>query len=188
MRFSDLKEAVEKNIAKLFMAFYENPAIFLSEADIKCYLYALLIDDPFFRNLHPNFKYQTPKEKSTTLLIHSELRVEMRGKDKNYDIAILKPSKVITFSDCEIVSGIEIKFNTRDPARNKKSNILEDIKKVSFIRQGYILWLNWDREINDVHLKKVENLIRRYENVKLFYLDMFSEPIRTNVNEISRLI
>jgi len=181
MRFSDLKEAVEKNIAKLFMAFYENPAIFLSEADIKCYLYALLIDDPFFRNLHPNFKYQTPKEKSTTLLIHSELRVEMRGKDKSYDIAILKPSKVITFSDCEIVSGIEIKFNRREPARKEKSNILEDIKKVSFTRQGYILWLNWDREIDNDQLRKVQNFVNNYKNVKLFYLDLFSEPIKTNV-------
>lgn len=181
MRFKDLKEAVERNILKLFKSFFENPAIFLSEADVECYLYALLINDPFFRDVSPSVKYQTSKEESKTLLVHAEVGVEIRGKDKSYDISIWKPSKAINLSDWKTAIGIEIKFNRSRPAGKEKSSILKDVRKVRYNKQGYILWLNWDREINDVHLKKVENLIRRYENVKLFYLDMFSEPIRTNV-------
>jgi len=188
MRFKDLQEAVERNITKLFKSFFENPAIFLSEADVQCYLYALLINDSFFREISPTLKYRTPKEESKTLLIHAEVEVGIRGKGKKYDISIWKPSKAINLSEWETIIGIEIKFNRRSPARKEKSSILKDVRKVRYNKQGYILWLNWDREINEEHLKKVENLIRRYENVELFYLDMFSEPMRTNVKGISRLI
>lgn len=187
MRFKDMQEAVERNIIKLFKSFFENPAIFLTEADVQGYLYSLLINEPFFRDASASFKYLTPKEEiSKTLLVHAELEVGIRGKGKKYDISIWKPRKAIAFHNWETLVGIEIKFNRRGPARKEPSSILEDIRSVRYNKQGYVLWLNWDREIADGHLKKAENLIRRYENVKLFYLDMFSEPIKTNVNEILR--
>jgi hypothetical protein len=59
------------------------------------------------------------------------------------------------------------------------------VKKVSENRLGYILWLNWDREIGDEQLKKVQNFVEKYNNVKLYYLDVFSEPVKTNVKEIT---
>jgi len=99
-------------------------------------------------------------------------------------LSIWKPRRAIAFPDWETLVGIEIKFIRSSPARKEPSGILKDIRSVRYNKQGYVLWLNWDREIADSHLKKAENLIKRYENVKLFYLDMFSEPIKTNVNEI----
>lgn len=184
MRFKDMQEAVERNIVKLFKSFFENPAIFLTEADVQCYLYSLLINDPFFRDAFASFKHQTPKEVSKTLLVHAELEVLIRGKSKRYDISIWQPRKGIAFSDWETLIGIEIKYNRRIPAGKEPSGILRDIRSVRYNKQGYVLWLNWDRVIADDHLKKAEKLTKRYENVKLFYLDMFSEPIKTNVNEI----
>jgi hypothetical protein len=82
------------------------------------------------------------------------------------------------------MTGIEIKYNRRVPARKEPSNIIEDVKKVSDYKKGYVLWLNYDRKIHDDHLEKVEKLVEKYENVKLYYLDLYSEPIKTNVKEI----
>jgi len=63
----------------------------------------------------------------------------------------------IDLSDWETIIGIEVKFNRRLPAaRNEKSNILEDVKKV-------------------------KDLVKTYSNVHLFYLALLSDPIKTNV-------
>jgi hypothetical protein len=77
--------------------------------------------------------------------------------------------------------GIEIKYNRRIPARKEPSNILGDVIKVADFKRGYILWLNWEIEINDGHLRKVEKLVAKFRNVKMFYLDVFSDPIKTNI-------
>jgi hypothetical protein len=61
---------------------------------------------------------------------------------------------------------LQIKFNRRIPARKEPSNIVEDVKKIADYRKGYILWLNWDREISDEHLNKVAKLIENYLHVK----------------------
>ena len=47
----DLEEAVECNIKKLRKIFEENPAYFLSERDVQCYLYSLLINDERIKKL-----------------------------------------------------------------------------------------------------------------------------------------
>lgn len=185
MRFKDLQKAVEGNIVKLFKSFYKNPAIFLTEADLQCFLYSLLINDPFLKDAFASFKYLTTKEEiSKSLLIHSELEVGIRGKGKKYDISIWKPRRKIAFSDWETLIGIEIKFNRRLPAGKKTTGILGDIKSVRYNKQGYVLWLNWDREIDDSHLQVAQKFANKYDNVKLFYLDVFSEPIKTNIDEI----
>jgi hypothetical protein len=183
MKFKDLEEAVERNIRKLFTSFYKNPAIFWTEADVKCYLYALLINDPFFKNSCPNFKDKNLRKESNTFLVHTELPVTVRGKDKKYDILIMEPSKTISYSDCESTICVEIKFNRRDPARKEKSSIVDDVKKAKEVnRRGYVLWLNWACPIRDNHLKRVRNLIKNYKNVELFYLDLYSEPIKASEN------
>jgi hypothetical protein len=55
----DLEEVVESNIKKLFEIFEENPAYFLSEADVQCYLYSLLINDERIKKLSPLLKVAT---------------------------------------------------------------------------------------------------------------------------------
>ena len=56
MKLVELQKAVENNILKLFKHFYKKPAIFLSESDVMCYLYSLLINDPVFQ-ISPTLKY-----------------------------------------------------------------------------------------------------------------------------------
>jgi len=171
-------EVVDRLVMKLVTTFYENPAIFMSEGDVQCYLYALLVNDPYFRNLW--LEYPTAKKESKTLLVHSDAGVILEGKRKNCDVLIFEPNK----KDLEPLIAIEIKYNRRRPAAKEKSNIIEDIKKVSATNQGYILWLNWETGIEEDQLKQVKGLIQMHENVKLFYLDMFSDPIKTNIKEI----
>ncbi len=45
---------------------------------------------------------------------------------------------------------------------------------------------NWDTGIRDDHRQKVEKQAKKCENVKLFYLDVFSDPIKTNLSEITQ--
>ena len=188
MKLKDLEEVVEKNIVRLFTFFYENPAIFITESDVKSYLYSLLINDPFIKNFTPHFRNEKLRKESKTFIVHTEISEDIKGKEKGYDLLIFKPTKFIDLACCGTTIAVEIKFNRRAPARKEKSSIAEDIKKAKHNRRGYILWLNWDRPISDKHLNKVKKLVKRYGNVKFFYLDLFSEPIKTNVKEITQLI
>ena len=186
MRYKNLEEAVERNIIKLFKTFYENPAIFWGEADVTSYLYSLLINDPFFESLSPHVKSGWGlKKASKTFLVHVNIEDETAVKRKIYDILILKPDKVIDeLPYCEGTIGIEIKFNRRRPARDGKASILSDIKKAKNMRRGYVLWLNWAGDMNVIDLEKVTKLVKKYRNVKLFYLDVFSDPMKTNVRQL----
>jgi len=181
-------DAVEKNIMKLFETFHDKTAFFMSERDVQSYLYSLLINDPILK-ISPTLKnFSTPNtETPKTLLVHTDLEVKVRYMKgtKKVDITILPPKKVIDYStDLDNAIGIEIKYNRRSPARKEPSGILDDVKKCADYRRGYVLWLNWDRPISDDHLKETENFVKRYENVKLYYLDVFSDPIKTNVRQL----
>lgn len=180
MQTTELIEAVDRHITELFLKFYENPTIFMSEGDVQCYLYSLLANDRLFGDSWLEYPTAT-KEDSRTFLVHSDVGVTLEGKPKNCDILIFDPNST---KDLDPLIGIEIKYNRRVPARNEKSNIIEDIKKVSAAECGYILWLNWDRRIEDDHLEQVKKRINGHKNVELFYLDVFSDPIKTNVKEI----
>lgn len=183
MKLKDLEEVVEKNIVRLFTVFYENPAIFITESDVKSYLYSLLINDPFIKNSTPHFKNRYLRKESKTFIVHTEIPEEIKSK-KVYDLLIFKPTKLIDLDCCGTTIAVEIKFNRREPARKEKSSIVEDIKKAKHNRIGYVLWLNWDRPIDDTNLKTVKMLVDRCRNVKLFYLDVFSEPPKTNLEEL----
>jgi hypothetical protein len=179
-------DAVEKNIMKLFKTFHDKTAYFLSERDVQSYLYSLLINDAILKISPTIENFSTPNiETPETLLVHTDLQVEVRYMKgtKKVDITILPPKKVIDYSALlDNAIGIEIKFNRKGPARKEPSSILDDVKKCAGYRQGYVLWLNWDRPISDDHLKKTESFLKRHENVKLYYLDLFSDPIKTNIN------
>jgi hypothetical protein len=51
-------------------------------------------------------------------------------------------------------------------------------------KRGYLLLLNWETAIDDVTLKEIQELVSKHENVKLFYLDLISIPIKTNIKKI----
>jgi hypothetical protein len=99
MNFKEIQQCVETNIIKLFKTFYKNPSIFLSEADVQCYLYALLINDPVLKGFSPVLKYQTPVEESKSSLVHAELPVEIKHKTRNFDITIMEPKETVNFYD-----------------------------------------------------------------------------------------
>jgi len=177
MDLIELKNIVEKKIRDLLVVFKEDPGFFLSEADVKCYLYSLLINDPHLSRVTPKFKHSDLKKSSKTILVHSELRAGIKPED----IVIIKPASTIDYSSFYTSIGIEIKFNRKRPARKEKSNIVNDIKKLRSESFGYLLWLNWDREIREDQLKRVKKLVKKCRNVKFFYIDLFSQPMRTNV-------
>ena len=184
MKLKTLEEVVEKNIVRLFTFFYENPAIFLTESDVKSYLYNLLINDPFIKKFTPHFRNEHLRKESKTFIVHTELSEDIRSKEKSYDLLIFKHTKFVDLEHVGTTIAVEIKFNRRYPARKEKSSIIEDVKKAKHNRRGYLLWLNWDTPISDKHLNRVRKFSERYGNVKFFYLDLFSEPIKTNLEEL----
>jgi hypothetical protein len=98
MKVTDINKTVENNIVKLFKEFYEKPAIFLSESDVMCYLYSLLINDPVFKT-SPTLKYfSTIKGSSETFLVHANTGVTIKNKDKIVDISIYPPKNIIDYS------------------------------------------------------------------------------------------
>lgn len=148
----DLEEAVECNIKKLRKIFEENPAYFLSERDVQCYLCSLLINDERIKKLSPLVKSgerlgdDKLNRDSKTLLVHTE---RPRAKDfPQHDIFILPPCETISFSSLAPVIGIEIKFNVGPYKVNRKTStsVEDDIKKLlkdEALKQRYLLWLNW---------------------------------------------
>jgi hypothetical protein len=182
---TNLTEIVERDITRLFKIFRSNPAIFLSESDVESYLYSLLINEPEIRDFLPtltNFSYAL--ESSKTLLVHSNMRVKIKDKNRIVYFSIFQPKETLDWGSEEFwdnMIGLEIKCNRRIPAGNEKCSIIEDVDKVSDFKKGYVLWLNWNIEIDEDNLNKCKQQVERYKNVKLFYLDIFSDPIKTNI-------
>jgi hypothetical protein len=184
----EFSDTIEKDILALFKTFNDKTGYFLSESDVQSYLYSLLINDPNLKTKPILDNFATPNiETPETLLVHADAKVKitrMKGTRK-VDLMIFPPRKTIDYSgEFEDSIGIEIKFNRRIPARKEHSGILDDIKKCADYKQGYVLWLNYDREISDNHLRIVRNRINECGNVKLFYLDVYSNPIKTNVPDL----
>jgi hypothetical protein len=54
-----------------------------------------------------------------------------------------------------------------------------------FFPESYnAILFNWDRKISSDHLPKVEQIVKEHDNVKLFYIDVSSDPKKTNIKEI----
>jgi len=172
----DLEEAVECNIKKLLKIFEENPAYFLSERDVKCYLYSLLINDERIKKLSPLIRSGDGLNRdSRTLLVHAE-RPRVKGSRvkgfPQHDIFILPRCETASFDSLKPVIGIEIKFN-RGPYRVDRKTptpVDKDIEKLhknKELRRRYLLWLNWDRPINEDCFKMIKKRYKN-ENVKIF--------------------
>jgi hypothetical protein len=184
MKLESLANTVESNIVHLFKKFREKPAVFLSKADVTSYLYYLLISDPFL-GYSPTIKNLAPTvAKSKTFLVHAGLEVSIENQNKQVAISIGESEKEIELSKWDFPIGIEIEHNTKG-AKTTQNTIAENIEKVSQYKKGYLLWLNWDSPIDDENLIETQELIAKKENVKLFYLDLMSIPVKTNIKKIA---
>jgi hypothetical protein len=183
MKVESLANSVEGNVIHLFKKFKEKPAVFLSKADVTCYLYYLLITDPFL-GYSPTITNLSPTvAKSKTFLVHAGLDVLIENQNKQVAISIGQSEKEIELSKWDFLIGIEIEHNTK-ATKTLQNTVVENIEKVSKYKKGYLLWLNWETAIDDENLRETQDLISKQENVKLFYLDLLSIPVKTNVKKI----
>jgi hypothetical protein len=182
---SKFQKEIEKNILQLFKTFKKDAAFFLSERDVQSYLYHLLLNDPLLKMPTPIENFPNPNiENPRTILVHADLQEKIRYMKgmKKVDLVVFAPKEGLDYdSDLDDAIGIEIKFNRRVPARKESSNILDDVRKCTDHGYGYVLWLNWDRKMDDDHITIVEKQVEKCDNVKFYYLDVFSNPIKTNV-------
>lgn len=183
MKLETIASSVESNIVHLMKKFKEKPAVFLSKSDVTCYLYYLLITDPFLghsptiRNLSPT----VPRSK--TFLVHAGLEVSVESKNKQVALSIGESQKDVELQTWDFPVGIDIEYNTKDST--SETLFTEDVEKLSKYKKGYLLWLNWCDSIDDKDLKQVEELFAKHDCVKLYYLDLFSKPVKTNVKKIA---
>ncbi len=104
---------VQDAIQELGRTFSENPHIFLTEADVQCYLYSILLKNHYFSN--PGRAKVTGKpdkilnKNGNTIRLHAEILSNSRQK----------------FCDLSIIKLRDIKFEAREP-RDSKSSSYED--------------------------------------------------------------
>ena len=99
-------------------------------------------------------------------------------------MSIGESEKEIELSKWDFPVGIEIEYNTK-ATKTLQDSIIENIEKVSKYKKGYLLWLNWETAIDDENLRETQEIIGKKENVKLFYLDLLSIPVKTNIKKLS---
>jgi len=103
-------------------------------------------------------------------LVHAE-RPRVKGFPQ-HDIFILPCCETASFDSLKPVICFEIKFN-RGPYRvDRKTPTpddkdIEKLHKNKELRRRYLLWLNWDRPINEDYFKMIKKRYKN-ENVKIF--------------------
>jgi hypothetical protein len=183
MKLESMANSVEGNIIHLLKKFKEKPAVFLSKSDVMCYLYYLLITDPFL-NYSPTIRNLSPAvDRSKTFLVHSGLEASIEGQSKQVALCIGESQKEVELQTWDFLVGIDIEYNT-DCLRKTPIPFLEDIEKLATFEKGYLLWLNWSCSLGDDYIRIVEELAAKHDNVRLYYLDLCSKPKKTNVKKI----
>jgi len=184
MKLETIASSVESNIVHLMKKFKEKPAVFLSKSDVTCYLYYLLITDPFLghsptvRNLSPTVM------RSKTFLVHAGLEVSVESQNKQVALSIGESQKDVELQTWDFPVGIDIEYNTKSLSTSQ-TQFAEDLEKLAKYKKGYLLWLNWGDSIADNDLRQVEELVAKHNYVKLYYLDLYSKPVKTNVKKIA---
>ena len=179
-KFESLTSSVEGNIVRLLKKFREKPAVFLSRSDVMCYMYYLLVTDPFLgfsptiTNLSPN----TAKSKS--FLVHAGLDVSIDDQNKQVTLSVGESQKETDLSGWDFPVGIEIQHNVKD-SPTALVTLKEDINKLSSFKRGYLLWLNWDTPIADENIEQAKNLTAEHNNLRFFYVDLCFNPPKSNV-------
>ena len=184
MNVESLANTVEHNIVRVFKKFNEKPAVFLSKSDVMCYMYYLLVTDPFLGYSPTVLNLSPTIEKSKTFIIHAGLEVSTESKNKQVALSIGESSKETNLPTWDFPVGIEIEHNL-DASADAQTTIYDDIEKVAKFKKGYLLCLNWDNPITDENIIKVKKHLAEHENVNFYYLDLCSKPARTNFKKIA---
>jgi hypothetical protein len=143
-------------------------------------MYYLLVTDPFLgfsptiTNLSPNLS------RSKTFLVHAGLEVSIDEQNKQVALSVGESQKETDLSKWDIPIGIEIQHNIKDSPQTE-INILEDTTKLSKFKRGYLLWLNWDIPIAEDLIEKTKKMTAKHDNLRFFYLDLCSQPQKSNV-------
>ncbi len=183
MKIESLANSVEGNIVRLVKKFKEKPAVFLSKSDVMCYLYYLLVTDPFL-GYSPTITNLGPAiARSKTFLVHAGLDVCIEDQNKQVSLSIGESAKETELSKWDFPVGIEIEHNRKASAQ-APIDLTENIVKMAKYQRGYLLWLNWDNPIDEESIKYTEELIAEHNNLRFFYADLCSNPIRSNVKKI----
>ncbi len=184
MKIESLASIIESNIARVFKKFKEKPAVFLSKSDVMCYMYYLLVSDPFLGN-SPAIVNLTPGiKKSKTFLVHAGLEVLIDGKSKQVALSIGESLKETDFSAWDFPVGIELEHNWKANPESE-AKIKEELEKLANFKKGYLLCLNWESALPDESIQKFNELTAQHENVQFYYIDLCSRPIKTNVRKIA---
>jgi hypothetical protein len=183
MKLESMVSSVEGKIVHLLKKFKEKPAVFLSKSDVMCFLYYLLITDPFL-NYSPTIRNLAPTvERSKTFLVHAGLEASIEGQNKQVALCIGESQKDVELQAWDFLVGVEIEYNTGSLPKNP-TLLMEDIEKLATFKKGYLLWLNWSYSLDNDDIRIVEELVAKHDNVRLYYLDLCSKPIKTNVKKI----
>ncbi|MFA5888221.1 MAG: hypothetical protein WC852_05935 [Candidatus Nanoarchaeia archaeon] len=159
----EIDEKITNRITELITAFEQNPDIFLTERDIVCYLYHLLLQD--FED------YEDTENGTKSIALHTEVR--FYGESGNLrllsDLAIMDVSTLNTDRNIKLPSKgygvdkisalIEVKLRRKARKSNAKfvKEINKDRQKVMNIRNNirdefYSYIIAFDRESN-LHLE-----------------------------------
>ena len=145
-----------------------------------CYMYYLLVTDPFL-GFSPTITNLSPHiAKSKTFLVHAGLEVAIEEQNKQVTLSVGESQKETELSAWDFPVGIEIQHNVQDSPRTLVS-LEENVKKLSSFKRGYLLWLNWDAPIIEENLKRAKSLIAEHENLRFFYLDLCANPPKSNL-------
>lgn len=183
MKIESLANSIESNITRLFKKFKEKPAVFLSKSDVMCYMYYLLVTDPFL-GYSPTITNLAPAiSKSKTFLVHAGLEVSIENQNKKVALSVGESQKETELPTWDFPIGIEIQHNVIATPEAMEETA-ENVEKLASYKRGYLLWLNWDKPINDDCIFKVGKLVAEHENLRFFYVDLFSKPPRSNIQRI----
>ena len=180
MKFESLTSSVEGNIVRLLKKFREKPAVFLSKSDVMCYMYYLLVTDPFLGYSPVITNLSTNVMRSKTFLVHAGLDVSIEDQNKQVTLSVGESQKETDLSGWDFPVGIEIQHNVKESPR-ELLNLEENVKKLSSFKRGYLLWLNWDTPIADKNIEQAKKLTGEHDNLRFFYVDLCFKPPKSNV-------
>jgi hypothetical protein len=172
-------QEVERCIGRVIEEFQNNPALYLTESDLKCRLYMVLNSHPLFRRMEP-----TVDGRTKTCYVHTETSyfVDRKLNKRRVDVTVVAPHNY-DFTNKEIVGrkgysfsepsiGIELKFNKVKTSANMEKEIREVLDDLQLLAQNryeskfYLLFL--DRKVGYTK-QKIDEWHRAYANIKIIY-------------------
>jgi hypothetical protein len=143
-------------------------------------MYYLLVTDPFL-GFSPTITNLSPRvARSKTFLVHAGLDVSIEDREKQVTLTVGESQKETPLSKWDLPIGIEIQHNIKDSPRTLE-NLEENVKKLSNFKKGYLLWLNWDTPIVEENINQAKKLTTEHNNIRFLYVDLSSNPPKSNI-------